>query len=306
MIYVFVDTNIIGTYDGKNSVSFSMKEHGSVFISFIKFVNDYELQSNIKIQIPEIVCKEIKKQLEDSFTSKKQTFGETIQRARDLFGELLTVDYSFGIHDISVANIKKGISDKYSNTSFPNCPNDKKTFQKVIVRALEKQLPFKKSGETSDAGFKDVLIWETILKQKLKKGDLLIFITDNLSDFRDAIEMKKSNAQLVIESNLELIKAKILSALGIKVVKIEAQEHTTPEQRMVMEKISRNRYLQDESLSVAGIIKDKEYNLFITGAVEKDEQFVVDMRYEAGDIKTEFAVKYDAGSNSITGEEVNE
>lgn len=82
----------------------------------------------------------------------------------------------------------KDYLDKYSIQILPHVKNE--ILPRIINRAINKSLPFKKVGEgknekVSDKGFKDVLIWETLLEfnYEEKRIGKVFFITANTKDF---------------------------------------------------------------------------------------------------------------------------
>lgn len=83
---------------------------------------------------------------------------------------------------------------------------DNEIFPKIIQRALQKRLPFKPIGEgknqkASDKGFKDVLLWESILNYNLEKERIgkVFLLTANEKDFpeRYLLEEWKESHPLV-------------------------------------------------------------------------------------------------------------
>jgi hypothetical protein len=52
----------------------------------------------------------------------------------------------------------------------------------IVARDLKRTRPFQQSG----TGYRDTLVWETVIRHCVKKGAVTVFITDNVKDFCDA------------------------------------------------------------------------------------------------------------------------
>ena len=63
-------------------------------------------------------------------------------------------------------------------------PNNKEIFNKIISRAINKEKPFSGKDSESDKGFKDVILWESILEYaKKSQSEKYILVTKNKNDF---------------------------------------------------------------------------------------------------------------------------
>lgn len=51
----------------------------------------------------------------------------------------------------------------------------------IVARDLKRARPFQQSGK----GYRDALLWETVLRGCTQKGSSIVFITDNVADFYD-------------------------------------------------------------------------------------------------------------------------
>lgn len=129
----------------------------------------------------------------------ESVFGEIIQQRKEYFKKavenLNKALKPFG-KDIDIPNdinfeadLKKYLNDNNIEV-LPHPSNE--IFPKIIQRALEKKLPFKPVNENknnknngSDKGFKDVLLWETLLNvdYEAKRIGKFFLITANSKDF---------------------------------------------------------------------------------------------------------------------------
>ncbi len=129
----------------------------------------------------------------------ESVFGEIIQQRKEYLAEsiekLKGALEPFGKKvdiptDINFEEDLKKYLDAYSIKVLPH--PDNKVFPRIIKRALEKKLPFKivnesknASSKGSDKGFKDVLLWETLLNfdYECKRIGKIFLITANRKDF---------------------------------------------------------------------------------------------------------------------------
>lgn len=129
----------------------------------------------------------------------ESVFGEIIQQRKDYYSDVIKnleeAIKPFGVKfdvpkDIDFEEDLKKYLNKYDIKILPHPDNT--VFPKIIKRALDKRLPFKPVGDNqrngnkgSDKGFKDVLLWETLLNFDYENKNIkkVFFITANTRDF---------------------------------------------------------------------------------------------------------------------------
>ena len=152
-----------------------------MFVGLIKFLKDNGLMGNIRVVVPKIVFEELKKQQKDSYVGQLEKLRGTFAKFEDLMGfklEIPEVDYAKHLDDKSIAFISKyGIIQ----LDYP----DKLVFPKLITKVLNREKPFYKKQSDKDAGFKDALIWESILDYALKNKDQNVILFTRDPDFQD-------------------------------------------------------------------------------------------------------------------------
>lgn len=129
----------------------------------------------------------------------KSVFGEIIQQRKEYCDQSLeNLEKALKPFRLSVEDIKsiskndllselekslqEYLTDYYINIlPFPN----NNVFPRIIERALNKKPPFKVVDKYSDKGFKDVLLWETLLDFNYEKQSIgkVFLITANSKDF---------------------------------------------------------------------------------------------------------------------------
>ncbi len=92
-------------------------------------------------------------------------------------------------YDAERSFLQVGIQDRYKNT-FGDCiipfSKDENTFSAILNRANEKLPPFLNVKDASDKGFKDCLLWLSILDYFKNNGENeIVFLTDDKSAFRN-------------------------------------------------------------------------------------------------------------------------
>ena len=198
---IIFDTNVL-----KENSSDNIYYHTFTFNNDFKKLYDYIFKKNlfeyIKLSITDITLFELEKQRRDCFKSDSRKLGDIKKR-------YAYIDSKINLFKISDDfNIKDFILDKIGNYIFENKIkilkiSDDLIFQKfndLKIRALEKKSPFNKDKK-SDSGFKDALIWETILSQDFDDYENVFLITRDLGFNKNcALEFKELfNKDIVIE-----------------------------------------------------------------------------------------------------------
>lgn len=172
---IIFDTNALrnalrSTRNGKTreKVIYHTFEFGSPYKTVESYIVDNGLSDFVELAIPRIVLDELKRQKSRSYSSDIGSFSEIHSLLSQMpyvnKGKMELPDPNFDYQ----AHIEQ-ISEQYLRTKkirLIEIPDDKQLkmiFRRMIKRALNLQPPFKRHGERSDAGFKDALIWESIL-----------------------------------------------------------------------------------------------------------------------------------------------
>ena len=158
--FLIFDTNIL-FQSYKNHADFTHFSLNSVFQEAIGMVNQLDIYENVEIAISSVVWNELKKQIiaaheERIIEFEKWNFPEYAVK------KLPVEDYSIYIEK-RIDEYKKSISSGINKIIELPIPTEKR-FEKIVKRAFEKEAPFEGKDKKSDKGFKDVLIWESILE----------------------------------------------------------------------------------------------------------------------------------------------
>lgn len=206
---IVIDTNLLGKFKGdKLDVTkyayFPVSKE--TFINLIKFLKDTTLLDNVDIAIPKIVLEELIRQQIEGYNIDLKNIMNRFDRFKGL------PDYNLNVpkfdYETYLRNKAKAFMGKYKIIELDYPENT--TLPGLIKRVLEKKKPFYKKRGT-DSGFKDAIIWESLIQyaQKNKERDYILGSNDN--DF-DSEELKKefierTECKLAIKKNLFEVKS---------------------------------------------------------------------------------------------------
>ncbi len=162
--FLVFDTNILfQRYD--KMADFTSFSFNATFENVTAMVNQLDIYDNVKLAIPEVVWNEMTKQIIDAHDHKIIEHQSRIKNWK--FPEYKTTqikmdDYPKYIGE-KIDEYKAAISSGINTIiELPN-PQEK-CFERIVKRAFDKAPPFGGKEKNSDKGFKDVLIWESILE----------------------------------------------------------------------------------------------------------------------------------------------
>lgn len=189
-VNIFLDTNVI---EIQNKKLFEFK-FNNVYDRLKKFIT-YNTYNNFKIIIPQIVLDEMYKHYLEEYEKIQEKLENLDDKYNAVKSDLVKVGYDINIirnrysnvseyEDYLKLNFNKYIFQEKKYFEILPYPNQDK-FYSIIERAIQKKKPFFFGGinnkKFSDAGFKDVVILESI-KEKMKKEDseYIIVTNDNI------------------------------------------------------------------------------------------------------------------------------
>lgn len=182
---IIVDTNMLGYYKRDNLICSNFNYLAvckEMFLGLIRFLKDNGLTQNISIVVPKVVFEELKKQQEKSYLTQLIKLKGSFSKYADLPGFNLEIpDLNYSKH---LEQKSGGFVSKYGITQLDYPDNG--VLPKLISRVLNREKPFYKKESNKDSGFKDALIWESILDYAERhKEEEIIFLTKD-TDFKDA------------------------------------------------------------------------------------------------------------------------
>lgn len=179
--YVIFDTNtLFQSYEKK--ADFTSFSFNSTYDNVVDMINQLDIYGQVILGIPSVVWNEMEKQIIEKHDELIVPYRSTI--AKKLFPEYsisenLINDYPEYIRAQIIA-YKTDLSSGFNRVvelplATSNC------FESIVNRAFAKQPPFEGKDKKSDKGFKDVLLWESILEFALAhpNSKILYYSKDN-------------------------------------------------------------------------------------------------------------------------------
>lgn len=158
--FVVFDTNILHqTY--QNQADFTSFSLNLAFENVIEMINQLDIYDNVEIAISAVVWNELKKQIVEAHDKRIVEF-ERWKFPEYVIKRLPLNDYSRYVDD-QINEYKRIISTGINKIIELPIPKEK-CFKRIVTRAFEKEAPFEGKEKNSDKGFKDVLLWESILE----------------------------------------------------------------------------------------------------------------------------------------------
>lgn len=165
---IVFDTNAIYNKESDLYQSFRPLQDFSNFLTFLQKRN---LKNLYILAISKMSLREIVRQKKELIKNKIDE-GEKIYQFFGINPRIKKIDPEQQIYQFCIKN-------KITTLPYPT------KLQNIIERAEEKRNPFRKSGQGSDVGFKDVVLWESILAHRHKTPKVIFFTKD--SDFNQKI-----------------------------------------------------------------------------------------------------------------------
>jgi hypothetical protein len=157
MISIFLDTNVIFSRED----DFSKALFGEKLTEIIDEIESNDLYENVQIFIPQIVIDELQIQQVEKY---EEAFSKIKNIKFHNFDILYDKEYKNQAEELFESKLDeiKGSLVRISVLPYPQ----NETLKSIIKRAVLKKAPFEGRAKESDKGFKDVILWETILQYK--------------------------------------------------------------------------------------------------------------------------------------------
>ena len=179
--YLIFDTNVLfQAYERK--ADFTSFSFNSTYENIIDMINQLDIYSQVILVIPSVVWRELEKQIIEKHDELLLTYRSTI--TNKVFPEYSIkenpqMDYPEYIKT-KIKEYKDDIQQGMSEViEIQNASNSR--FRSIIDRAFGKRPPFEGKDKKSDKGFKDALLWESILEFALNqpKSEIIYYSKDN-------------------------------------------------------------------------------------------------------------------------------
>lgn len=211
--YLIFDTNVLfQAYEKK--ADFTTFSFNATFENVIDMINQLDIYNRVTVAVPSVVWNEMEKQIIDKHDELLLSYKTTI--AKKLFPEYSihenpTINYPEYIKT-KIAEYKEEISGGFNDViEIPIASNNR--FESIVNRAFSKLPPFEGKDKKSDKGFKDALLWESVLEFALKhpNSKIIYYSKDNafgeflLKEFTESV----SDSSLFICKNESEVKIQL-------------------------------------------------------------------------------------------------
>ncbi len=295
-VAVFFDTN-------KIEARFSNAKCGDLYLSEVKassdfyevknYIEDSGLSKDVKLCVSEISIREYKQHLMENFTEHSKGFSDNIDGYKKSFGSILDVTYEF--NKKSIAEFEEHVESIFSEFLYLNkCKNieyvrDVDFFNTLVDKAIKKEKPFVSIGANKklykDAGFKDAIIIETIIRYHKEQRCKCILVTDD-NDFNSAFQDSDGIIICKDATNVKNTLSDWLSVSNIDIIKY---------------KFGSDKYIQESIISETGNTLDESVTIFdVVSVKEKDENlYSIEIHSVINEVVYRFTCKYESISNEI-------
>ena len=208
---IVLDTNKLRQVLG-GSPSYGSFDFGDAFNKIKEFIESNKLEDLIDIGIPDISVQELVQQKVEQYFQDCKEFRSIVSRLSQLpdtdFSGVRMPSQGFECESYLQPSIEDSFKD--NNIKVMKLPEESYAdiFKEVITRAVKRQLPFKSSNKSSDIGFKDVVLWHTLLSYEISGYSRVLFITADkvFDDIKCKKEFeKKKKRTILISQSVELV-----------------------------------------------------------------------------------------------------
>lgn len=305
-ICVFFDTNILEKRGGDSLLSLSRIDFPKEpFYDVVRFLDDNDLWEDVDLLIPDMVVMEIKHHMITDFQKKSNSLDESINSYKNTFGELIDIsstllmkpdDYPAYVDELFVELFR---SPK-NHLHIVECQKDSETMDILIEKAIKTKAPFSESGSKNkkytDAGFKDAVIYETIVKHINDNDAIGIFFTQD-HDYGDT--PKEFKLIRVLPDN---------KAPAFEDFKLIVKKHFNILEQDDFEAKLKDPYIKSRILEEADLRFD-DYNFIkiISGTYHSDEENIyADIVVRINNDKLIIRVEYNRVANEIAAEYIDQ
>lgn len=185
--YVIIfDTNILFE-NVENRCDFCGFKLNRLFQNIVSEIEERDLIEHITIAIPNVTWNELFQRRMQAYSRKKRELEKLLgdYQFPNVQYEISDFDYEIYL-DKQIDIFKKKLGNYSINIIDIDLPSERR-FQSIIGRSFSKLPPFEGIDKKSDKGFKDALIWESVLeyKEMCFESKVILYTRDGL--FNDVL-----------------------------------------------------------------------------------------------------------------------
>lgn len=262
-IAIFFDTNILESRfsEKKQDFLFHYKiKANELFYNTINYIRKYNIEQLTNLCVCTISSRELKKHLVENYRDRLNDFKQQESLYKKSFGSSFEIIYEFKQETEEQYNeyIEKILDDFYKeyNCTLIDYPHDMDFFNLLINKCIDGSGMFKTAnshGKTyTDAGLKDAIIFETIIRY-CKENDCLTILISKDYDFKTADDIYVCHSIEDLE-------------------KILFEHSYVNNENAVKYKFQNDKYLQETIISATDNKFDTSVTLFEVQSVSKDTE----------------------------------
>lgn len=292
--YIYFDTNILECRHSGKSLYLSQFTVNPLYYEIEDLIRNMGLSGKVEICIPDVVWLELQEHLVSHFKSEKSSMESRIIAFRKSFGNLaeITCEFKDCITEAEYAVYAKQIAQSFLDNPRVNAriifsPKDEETIQQIIGQAIHSVRPFRtaKAGgkEYTDAGFKDALIYNTILAHTRNQLGILI---SNDGDFSELFNNNAGNLKMCSSAK--------------EVQMILSQEFRVTSSDMIEELLKTDSYLMQRILSECELDKNAHViGVKILSCESEEDSVSVNFIALVNGEKQSFNITYNMNANEL-------
>lgn len=287
-INVFFDTNKLECrFNGKKLFLDDIKFNAD-FNEILEFASDND---NVSFYIPLIVWREILNHLIEDFNESKQSMDDTIQSYKKGFGSLIDISVTFDTEIYEEYIQQKAdcfLENNKENVTVVSHSNHEEKFKRIIDNAISKKSPFVtakgKNKIYSDAGFKDMLILETMV-DNCKYDEIGVLYTND-RDFKEAFEEYENDKYYIAHTINEL--KNLISDQSAKLI-----------EKNIKKDFIKNEYLQETIYNELKMEKKDITSFDVYEVFQSEDIYIIIARIVSSEKTVGVSIEYDYIANEI-------
>ncbi|KAB3527071.1 PIN domain-containing protein [Alkaliphilus serpentinus] len=204
--YVIIfDTNIL--YEkAENGCNFCEFKFNRLFQNIVDEIEERDLIDHITIAIPDVTWNELYHQRIQAYNRKNHELEKLLEvfKFPHIQYEISAFDYEVYLNE-QIDIFKKKLGNYSMNVISIDLPSETR-FQSIVRRAFSKLPPFEGVDKKSDKGFKDALIWESVLEFKAKYFEYKVILYSRDGLFNDILAQEYND---LFKDNLILLNKEV-------------------------------------------------------------------------------------------------
>lgn len=293
--YIFFDTNSLECRHSGKSLFLSEFTVNRLYYEVEDLLRNMKLENKVEICIPDIVWHELREHLVNCYKTERTSIETKISTAKRTFGSLVELNCVFKEfnNELEYSTYADLITQEFLDNprvsaKIISCPKDQESMEQIIGQAIRSVSPFRtvkiNGKEYTDAGFKDALIFNTMIKHT---GDQLGILVSNDNDFMEVFN-KTSKSNLKICGNAKEIQKILVSEFNV--ISLDMIEGILTTDEYLMKRILSECMLEEDAIV---------QNIEIFTYDMQDDSVLVNYFARVDEVKYSFDITYNINANEL-------